>query len=65
MLRLPTLVIWGDTDRLVAPDLAAHVAAAVPGARLLYLEDVGHTAMMEDPTTTARALLALIEDNAG
>jgi pimeloyl-ACP methyl ester carboxylesterase len=63
-VRVPTLVIWGDTDRLVAPDLAAYVAAAVPDARLLFLEHVGHTAMMEDPVTTARALLALVEDNA-
>jgi pimeloyl-ACP methyl ester carboxylesterase len=63
-IRVPSLVVWGDTDRLVAPDLAAFVAAAIPAARLLVLEGVGHTAMMEDPHTTARALLGLVEDAA-
>ena len=61
-LGMPTLVVWGDTDRLVAPDLAPYVAAAIPEARLLMLENVGHTAMMEVPEVTAQALLALIEE---
>jgi pimeloyl-ACP methyl ester carboxylesterase len=63
-IAAPTLVIWGDTDRLVAPDLAPYVAAAVPDSRLLLLEDVGHTAMMEVPEITGRAVLGLIEDTA-
>jgi pimeloyl-ACP methyl ester carboxylesterase len=61
-IRVPTLVIWGDTDRLVAPDLAPYVAGAIPDARLLFLSDIGHTAQMEDPRTTARAVLGLLED---
>jgi pimeloyl-ACP methyl ester carboxylesterase len=58
----PTLVLWGDTDRLVAPDLAPYVAAAIPDSRLAVFEDVGHTAMMEVPERTARAILGLVED---
>ena len=61
-IQAPTLVVWGDTDRLVAPDLAPHVADAIPNARLLFLRDIGHTAQMEDPRTTARAIVALLED---
>jgi pimeloyl-ACP methyl ester carboxylesterase len=63
-ITAPALVLWGDTDRLVAPDLAPYVAAAIPDSRLLVLEHVGHTAMMEQPETTARAILALVEDAA-
>ena len=40
------------------------VAAAIPASRQLVLANVGHTAMMEDPRTTARAILGLIEDAA-
>lgn len=61
-ITAPTLVLWGDTDRLVAADLAPFVAAAIPRSRLLVLDDIGHTAMMEDPVTSARATLALLED---
>jgi pimeloyl-ACP methyl ester carboxylesterase len=60
-ITAPTLVLWGDTDRLVAPDLAPYVAAAIPDSRLLVLEDIGHTAMMEDPVSSARAVVALLD----
>lgn len=58
-IEAPTLVVWGGHDRLVAPDLLGFVAAAVPDSRQLMLDDVGHTAQMEDPRTVARAFLAL------
>nr|WP_239521835.1 alpha/beta hydrolase [Geodermatophilus sabuli] len=64
-LRMPTLVLWGDRDRLVDPALAPRLAAAVPDARLLVLEGVGHVAMLEAAEPTARAVLALAEDAAG
>ena len=63
-IKAPTLVLWGDEDQLVAPDLAPFVAAAIPDSRLLVLEHVGHVAMMEDPVTSARAMLGLLEDAA-
>jgi pimeloyl-ACP methyl ester carboxylesterase len=63
-IEAPTLVLWGDRDKLVAPDLAPYVAAAVPDSRLLVLPDIGHTAMMEDPVTSARVVLGLLEDAA-
>jgi pimeloyl-ACP methyl ester carboxylesterase len=56
-LTRPTLVIWGDRDRLVDPTLAPRLAATVPDARLLVLEGVGHVAMLEAPEETARAVL--------
>jgi pimeloyl-ACP methyl ester carboxylesterase len=61
-ITAPTLVVWGDKDKLVAPDLAAYVAAAIPNASLLVFSDIGHTAMMEDPVRTARAMVGLLED---
>ncbi|WP_369253488.1 alpha/beta fold hydrolase [Geodermatophilus amargosae] len=61
-LRMPTLVVWGDRDRLVDPRLAPRLAAVVPRARLLVLETVGHVAMLEAPEETARAVLGMLED---
>jgi pimeloyl-ACP methyl ester carboxylesterase len=63
-ISAPTLVIWGTEDRLVAVDLAPFVAAAIPNSRLLVLDDIGHVAMMEDPETSARAEIALLDDAA-
>lgn len=56
----PTLVIWGDRDRLVSPALAPKVAATVHRASLLVLPGVGHVAMMEEPVTSARAWLGTL-----
>jgi len=65
LVNAPTLVVWGDRDRLVDPALARRVAASIPGSRLLVLEGIGHVAQLEDPVVTARAALALIEDARG
>ncbi len=63
-ITAPTLLVWGDQDRLVDVRLAAKTRDHIRGSRLIVLPGVGHVAMMEDPQTTARAVLALLEDAA-
>ena len=41
-LRVPALVIHGDADPLVPFENGKRTAAAIPGARLLVLPEVGH-----------------------
>lgn len=42
-IRLPTLVITGDSDHVLSPERQSRaMAAAVPGARLIVLPGVGH-----------------------
>ena len=60
-LKLPTLVLWGDRDKLVDPVLAPRLAAVIPDSALQVLEGVGHVAMLEAPEPTARAVLGLVE----
>lgn len=59
-IEAPTLVLWGDQDRLVDVDLAPRTARAIPDARLLVLPGVGHTAHIESPEVVARAVLGLL-----
>jgi pimeloyl-ACP methyl ester carboxylesterase len=54
----PTLVVWGRKDAIVTEAMARETAAAFPGARLEILEDVGHSAMVENP----KRFLALITE---
>ncbi len=61
-ITAPTLIVWGNLDRLVNVAMAPRTAEAIPNARLLVLPGVGHVAQMEDPTSVARAFLALRED---
>ncbi|MEO5901446.1 MAG: alpha/beta fold hydrolase [Ilumatobacteraceae bacterium] len=39
---LPTLIVWGDRDRIIPVAHAYRTAAAIPGARLEVLEGAGH-----------------------
>jgi pimeloyl-ACP methyl ester carboxylesterase len=41
-LSVPTLVIHGTDDTLIAPSGGLRTAELVPGARLLLIEDMGH-----------------------
>ena len=43
----PTLVLWGDHDRLVPVSHAQKVQAMIPEAELTILEDAGHSPQME------------------
>ena len=58
-VQVPTLVIWGTRDRLVDVRLAERTAAAFAQSTLLVLRGVGHTAQMEAPLPTARAIAQL------
>lgn len=47
-LRVPTLILHGDYD-FVPLACAAHIAEAIPGARLVVLRDCGHFSYIEHP----------------
>jgi pimeloyl-ACP methyl ester carboxylesterase len=61
LITSPTLIIWGALDELVDVSNAPRVASTIADSSLLVLPDIGHTAQLEDPVMTARAILALRE----
>jgi pimeloyl-ACP methyl ester carboxylesterase len=52
----PTLVLVGDGDVLTPPDLAAEMAAAIPGARHVVIPGSGHLSTLEQPALVTSAL---------
>jgi pimeloyl-ACP methyl ester carboxylesterase len=48
--ELPTMVIWGDQDRIIPVEHGYAVHEARPGSRLEVLEGVGHFPHVERPT---------------
>ena len=46
-IRVPTLVIHGADDRIVRVSAANHIAATVPGAKLLVYDHVGHAVQLD------------------
>jgi pimeloyl-ACP methyl ester carboxylesterase len=53
----PATVAWGDRDKLLLPRQAERARRAIPQARHLWLPGCGHVPMVDDPETTARAIL--------
>lgn len=52
----PTLLVWGEADRLAPPAHGKAYAAAIAGARLTTLPDCGHLAALERPDAFADAV---------
>lgn len=47
--RIPTLVLWGDRDRVLPPRHLSAAAQLLPQARTRPLPDLGHAPQLEDP----------------
>ncbi|OLV18876.1 alpha/beta fold hydrolase [Deinococcus marmoris] len=48
-ITLPTLVVWGDADRITAPQNGQAYAEAIPGAQFVLMERTGHLPQIESP----------------
>jgi pimeloyl-ACP methyl ester carboxylesterase len=57
-IACPTLIVWGDGDRLISVRDADVFAELIPSSRKVIFEDTGHMAMLERPA----AFNALLED---
>ena len=55
-IQLPTLVLWGDSDRIVTPAYGQAFAAAIPNARFSIVTNAGHLPHFEQPQATFDAL---------
>jgi proline iminopeptidase len=53
-LKIPTLIITGDHD-FIPVETAAHIAQAIPGAKLVTLQNCGHFSYMECPGEVRKA----------
>jgi proline iminopeptidase len=59
-LHIPTLVLHGDYD-FVPVACAAHIAEAIPDARLVVLQDCGHFSYLERPDAVRKTLREFFE----
>jgi pimeloyl-ACP methyl ester carboxylesterase len=55
-VAIPTLVLWGASDRIVEPPYGQAYAAAIPGARFEVLPGTGHVPQMETPELVIQAI---------
>ncbi len=56
-LDVPTLIVWGDQDPFVGPEMADRLAEQIPGARVVRMPGVGRLVPEEAPDTLANLVL--------
>ncbi|HEY2642469.1 MAG TPA: alpha/beta fold hydrolase [Galbitalea sp.] len=55
-IHVPTLVLWGESDRVVSATYGRAYAAAIPDARFELIAEAGHLPYMESPAAVFAAL---------
>jgi pimeloyl-ACP methyl ester carboxylesterase len=61
-IRTPTVVLWGEQDGWLAPEVGRRLAAAIRGAELVPVPDGGHFLPEDQPGRVAAALANFFAD---
>jgi pimeloyl-ACP methyl ester carboxylesterase len=60
-ITVPTLVVEGAGDKLLADGWAAEIAAQIPGGRSAVIDDAGHCPQIEQPDAVNELLLDFLD----
>lgn len=60
-IQVPTLILWGEKDRVLHPDNGRVFQRYIPGSRLHYFPGVGHVPMAEAPEASAQVVMQFID----
>ncbi len=58
-IKAKTVIIWGESDRLIPPVYGPVFAAAIAGASLVTIADAGHMVILEKPSDVTAAVESL------
>jgi pimeloyl-ACP methyl ester carboxylesterase len=61
-VRIPTLVLWGASDRITSESYGRAYAAAIPNARFELIERAGHFPHLEQPEKFADRIFAFVQE---
>ena len=59
-IRVPALIVWGKNDRLINAENGRIFDDLIPDSRLVVLDDVGHSPMLEVPKTSATLMAEFV-----
>jgi pimeloyl-ACP methyl ester carboxylesterase len=61
-IRIPTLVLWGASDRILSEPYGRAYSAAIPGARFELIERAGHFPHLEQPEIFTERVFAFVKE---
>ncbi len=60
-LKTPTLIVWGDKDRVINPATAEILHKMMPASEVIMMKGIGHLPMLEQPRRSAEDYLKFRE----
>ena len=60
-IAVPTVVLWGANDRIVAPDYGRTYCGLIPGARFETIEAAGHHPELEQPDAFVERVVGFLD----
>jgi pimeloyl-ACP methyl ester carboxylesterase len=60
-IKVPTLILWGESDPLIEPNAAKKFAAAISGSKLITYPEVGHLPQLEITQRSAADVAAFLK----
>ena len=61
--NMPTLIVWGDRDRIIPLVHAYKAHEAIPNSHLAILKGIGHYPHVEDPSRFVEVLVDFLKDS--
>jgi pimeloyl-ACP methyl ester carboxylesterase len=61
----PTLILWGDADKILGTADAKRFNRAIPHSKLIWIQDCGHVPHLEQPQVTAGHILQFSSNGCG
>jgi pimeloyl-ACP methyl ester carboxylesterase len=61
-ITVPTLLLWGESDRIVAPGYAEAYHRLVPGSRLEIVPEAGHHPELEQPEAFVKQVVRFMRE---
>lgn len=58
-IKQETLILWGDSDKILGTKDAHKFERAIPNSTLTWIKDSGHVPHLEQPQTTAQEILVV------
>jgi pimeloyl-ACP methyl ester carboxylesterase len=58
-VKAKTVLVWGDSDRVVSPVYAHEFKRLIKGAQLVSIPEAGHMVLQEKPRETVAAIQRL------
>jgi pimeloyl-ACP methyl ester carboxylesterase len=64
-IKAPTLILWGDQDKIAHPKNAEAFHRIIPHSRFQYIRKAGHVPAMEYPQKSAKVVWDFLKDLEG